>query len=95
MKLNDAIRRMTELRGERLTKRARWQLSKRWLKGRDSASVSFKGITLGHSGFDAVVTTDGFKDVYIGIPGAFRVWLSLDGTYKIDVPNEVAQKEEP
>jgi hypothetical protein len=92
MELQDAIARLVELRGEKLAKKDRWRLSKRWLKGLDPASVSFRGVTLGHSGFDAVVTSDGFKDIYIGIPGAFRVWMKLDGTYRIDVPNETAER---
>jgi hypothetical protein len=92
--LKFAVKRLIELRGERLPKKARWKLSKRWLKGLNSASITFQGLSLGHNGFDAVVTTDGFKNIYIGIPGAFRVWLSLDGTYKIDVPNESVKPAE-
>lgn len=88
MDLPGAIKRLVTLRGERLSKKECWKMSKRWLKGKNPASLGFKGAHLEHSGFDAVVTTDGFKDVYIGIPGAFRVWLRLDGTYKIDVANE-------
>ena len=90
MTLHEAIKRLVELRGERLAKKERWKLSKRWLKGNNPASIAFNAVSLNYGGFNAVVTTDGFKDIYIGIPGAFRVWLSLNGTYKIDVPNEAA-----
>lgn len=94
MNLQEAIRQLVTLRGKRLEKKERWKLSKRWLRGQNSASVAFKGVSLNYGGFEAVVTTDGFKEIYIGIPGAFRVWLKLDGTYKIDVPSEAAAREE-
>ena len=90
MKLHDAINTLVKLRGERLPKKERWKLSKRWLKGKNPASIDFNAVSLGYGGFDSVVTTDGHREVYISIPGAFRVWLKLDGTYRIDVPNEVA-----
>lgn len=90
MNLQGAIKKLIELRGDRLAKKERWKLSKLWLKGKNPASIAFNAVSLGYGGFDAVVTTDGFKVIYIGIPGAFRVWLKLDGTYQLDIPNEAA-----
>lgn len=88
--LKDGIKQLIQLRGDKLSKKDRWKLSKKWLKGLNSASISFSGVVLLPQGFDAVVTTDGWKEIYIGIPGAFRVWLKLDGTYKMDIPNQLA-----
>ena len=53
-------------------------------------SLAFTSVSLGYGGFSALVSHDRFKEIYIGIPGAFRVWLRLDGTYNLDVPNEAS-----
>ncbi|MDE2233709.1 MAG: hypothetical protein KGJ90_06430 [Patescibacteria group bacterium] len=88
MKLEQAIKVITELRGEKLSKKQRWDLSKKWRKGLDSASINFTSISINYGGFNGCVTVDGKRELYIGIGGAFRVWLHTDGTYIIDVPNE-------
>lgn len=94
MKLQEAIHSITELRGKRLSKHERWKLSRIWRKGLNSASVQFNAISVNYGGFDGCVTVDGKRELYIGIPGAFRAWLRADGTYVIDIPNEKAVQNE-
>jgi len=91
MTLNEAISHFQRLDLPRLTLWQRLKLAMSILLGKEPNSAKFLATSIGYGGFSSVVATDGFKELYIGVPGICRVWLKGDGTYSLDIPNEQAK----
>ena len=88
MQLDKAIKDLKAIVGKRYTKRDRWLLFKALMKGKEPVGVHVGSVSIGYGGYGAVVATDGFRELYIGIPEIGRIWLKQDSTYILDIANE-------